>query len=547
MISILKNSEFEDINIIILYNDICQEDLEKVNKLKKIRLFTLYNLHVSDSQFKDFPFSFIRKEKTWYRYMLADKFPNFERILYLDCNTIIRKSLLPLWELNMNNELIAGVEDIFFSKDKAKNLGLKDNIFFNFDILLLNTKLWRKEKFYNQIVNYIKKKKFIIDNDHCFLNILADQRKILLNPEYNYIEINGNNDYNCQYDKDYLIEYKKKNPTIVNYFYIRKYISKKNNSYINEFSKYYFSILNVIYQTVPIVLSSDEWYAPFMYTAILSILKNGYSFYSFFILASQNFPKKYKIDILKLKKKYKKCSFHFIYMKKEFNDITMKIPHITLPTYYRLLIGDLLPKEFDKCIYLDVDICVRKDLSDFFNVKLGDHYLAGVVSASYFYNEKKNCKRLNLPSMKKYLNVGVLLMNLKQIRKDNMTKKFKELAKRNFTSQDQDVLNVACYGRILTLEPKYNAQVKTLKENNPLLRKLFKEREIMEAKNEPYIIHYSNKEKPWNSLEMYMGNYWWDIAKNTPYYEFFQKGVNFSNKLSKSDFKNDKKRSNYMN
>ena len=39
-----------------------------------------------------------------------------------------------------------------------------------------------------------------------------------------------------------------------------------------------------------------------------------------------------------------------------FKNVTMKIPHITLTTFYRLLIGDLLPKEIDKCIYLDVDI-----------------------------------------------------------------------------------------------------------------------------------------------------------------------------------------------
>ena len=342
---------------------------------------------------------------------------------------------------------------------------------------------------------------------------------------FEYIEISENNINNCQYDQYNLIEYKKNNPIIVNYFYSGNNIDINNNSYYNEFSKYYFTILNAIYQTIPIVLSSDEWYAPFMYTTILSILKNGYSFYSFFLIVTQKFPKIYRKDIIKLKRKYAKCSFHFIYMKKEFNDITMKIKHITLTTYYRLLIGDLLPKEFDKCIYLDVDVCVQKDLSELFNIKLGDNYLAGVVSASYFYNEKKNCKRLNLPSMKKYLNAGVLLMNLKQIRKDNMTKKFIELSKRNFSSQDQDVLNIACYGKILTIEPKYNAQVKTLKENNPLLRKLFKEGEIMEAKYEPHIIHYSNKEKPWNSLEIYMGKYWWDIAKKTPYNNFIQKGI----------------------
>ena len=98
IISILKNSIFESINIILLYNDAIQIDLEKVNKLKEIHSFTLYNIQISNSQFKNFPFSSLRKEETWYRYILADKFHNLDRILYLDCNTIVRKSLLPLLE-----------------------------------------------------------------------------------------------------------------------------------------------------------------------------------------------------------------------------------------------------------------------------------------------------------------------------------------------------------------------------------------------------------------------------------------------------------------
>ena len=227
------------------------------------------------------------------------------------------------------------------------------------------------------------------------------------------------------------------------------------------------------------------------------------------------------------------CYIDFIFMnEKIFKYIKIKIPHITLPTYYRLLIGDLLPNEIDKCIYLDVDICVCKDLSELFNIDIKDNYIAGVVSPGYYFYENKNCKRLNLSSMKQYLNAGMLLMNLKKIRKDNMTKKFIELSKRNFDSQDQDVLNVACYGKILTLPPKYNTQVLKLKENNPLLRKLYKKKDIIEAINAPHIIHYSNKRKPWNSLEIYMEKYWWDIAKQTPYSNIFFKRDNiYKNKL----------------
>lgn len=195
----------------------------------------------------------------------------------------------------------------------------------------------------------------------------------------------------------------------------------------------------------------------------------------------------------------------------------MNIPHISFITYYRLLIADLLPEEIDKCIYLDIDLCVCKDLSELFNINLKDNYLAGVIAAGYYFSEKKQCKRLNLPSMKYYINAGMLLMNLKQIRKDNMTQVFIYLTNKNYSSQDQDILNVACYGKIQTLPPKYNAMIQRLEENNPLLKKIYKEQDIVEAKIKPHIIHYAGNKKPWNSLDLYMLKYWWDIFKMTPF------------------------------
>ena len=315
-----------------------------------------------------------------------------------------------------------------------------------------------------------------------------------------------------QYNYDYLKIFKKKS-------------SKTNkinfqNSYNSKFIDYY-RIRNCLYKnylTVPIVFSSDDIYAPFLYITMVSILENANknTFYAFYILVSLNFSKKYQNLINKLKYDYK-CIIHFIFIKNFFVKTVRKISYITSTTYYRLLIGDILPEEFEKCIYLDIDICVCKDLSELFNINIGDNYIAGVVAPGYYFSEKYHCKRLNLPTMKQYINAGVLLMNLKQIRKDNMTQKFIKLSKNIYDYQDQDILNIACYGKILTLPPKYNALVGRLKENNPLLRNLYSEDDISEANNSPHIIHFPSIRKPWNSIGVYMEDYWWNIAKKTPF------------------------------
>lgn len=516
ILSLLINSEYENINIIILYNNISQADIIKIDELKQIRNFTFQTVFISDNQFTNNCLSKVLIKETLFPRILTEKFPKIDKILFIDSDTIIRKSLLPLWEINLNDKLISAVEDIIKSKDKSNM-----EIFYykNDGVLLINKNKWIPIKFYNNFDNYGKKKQKNYLSYQRDINISADNNKIKLETENNYMKDWWENDA-YKYNNDYLEIYEQKDPTVVHFKGSKPYKNNWNNSYKNEFLKYYniSKSLKNKYLTIPIVLSSDNQYAPLMYTTMLSLLENAYkkTFYDFYLLVTSNFSDEYQKLILKLINTYK-CNIHFIFIKNQFENVTLKIPHTTKTTFYRLLVGELLPQEFDKCIYLDIDICVCNDISELYNIDIKDNYIAGVVSPGYYIEESRHCKRLNLPSMKKYINVGVMLMNLKQIRKDNMTQKFIELAKRNYHDQDQDVVNIACYGKILTLPPKYNAMVLRLKENNPLLRHLYSEEEITEANNFPIIVHYANKYKPWNSVGVYMEKYWWNIAKKTPF------------------------------
>ena len=524
LVSLLKNSGFENINIILLYKNITQIELEKINYLKEIRPFTLLTLNVTDTQFIEFSSKECENEEYWLYNInhLFNKYSSLfdvDKILYLNYNTIIRKSLISLWEIKMKNYLFAFFESDSFKIQKRKNISVDDFFCINYRILLLTIKKWGKIKMNNKIISIIKDHKNVYELNKDIVNIFTNSKKFLSSLELNYDKLELKNTSPLFYN-EYIREHEKNDST---FFYFSKDILDMNfNNTIlkTEYLKYY-SILNNLTNmciNIPIVLSADDEYAPYMYTSMVSILENRYknTYYSFYLLVPYNFSKNIESLILDITNKYI-CSIYFIHIERLFENLIMKIRHITLPTYYRLLIGDLLPIEMSKCIYLDVDICVNKDLSELFNIDMNNNYIAGVVAAGYYFSEKYNCLRLNLTSMKQYVNAGMLVLNLNQIRKDNMTRKFIELSKRNYDSQDQDVLNVACYGKIITLPPKFNAMVFRLKENNPLLRDLYKEEDIIEANIEPYIIHYADKNKPWNSIEVYMEKYWWNIAKKTPY------------------------------
>lgn len=76
--------------------------------------------------------------------------------------------------------------------------------------------------------------------------------------------------------------------------------------------------------------------------------------------------------------------------------------------------------------------------------------------------------------------------------------------------------------------------VSILKENSPILRNIYKEEDIFEANNSPFIINYYGKKKPWNSIDIYMEKYWWDVAKKTPYINIlFTRENIYKNELKK--------------
>lgn len=514
IVSILKNSSFEKINFIILHSELDQNDFNRLENLKKIKDFSYENTYVDGAQMENYPLVWTSKE-TWYRCVLADRFPHLDKILYLDSDTIIRKNLLPLWDHDLEGKLFAGVEDISSSKDHAAQLNLRDNLYFNAGVLLMNTKEWRAQKFYDKITDFVINNK-VFQADQGTLNLLADNHKLKLSPIYNYIEVWWRKN-NCQYSADDLRIYNRKDPVIIHFTGKKPNHSECKNSFKKEFDHYY-DVLKMTDSIIPIVLSSSDEYAPFMYTTMLSILEsaNSGTSYDFYLLVPSKFSITNKHLIKSLEDKYS-CHVCFIDMKNAFGNLTMHIKHIASPTYYRLLTANLLPVECDKCIYLDVDVCVCKDLSTLYHIDMGENYVAGVTAAGYYFSEKEHCRRLSLPTMKQYVNAGVLLMNLKQIRKDNVTEKFIRLSEKNYSSLDQDVINVACCGRIMNLPPKFNAMTKRLHENNPKLLDLHTREEIIEAQISPYIVHYADKEKPWNSLGVYMENYWWNIAKKTHY------------------------------
>jgi lipopolysaccharide biosynthesis glycosyltransferase len=127
--------------------------------------------------------------------------------------------------------------------------------------------------------------------------------------------------------------------------------------------------------------------------------------------------------------------------------------HITVASYYRLLIPELIPESIDKLIYLDIDILVKTNIRPLWETSLGDNCVAAVDE-----QHEAHARRLNLPD-NKYFNAGVLVINTNVWRHLEITEKGLEVAaKRGDTliAYDQDILNILLVDKWLSLPTKWN-------------------------------------------------------------------------------------------
>ena len=273
---------------------------------------------------------------------------------------------------------------------------------------------------------------------------------------------------------------------------------------------------------IPIFFSIDNNYAPYISVALQSIMENASKNYKYKIiilhqgLSNENMEKITSIA-------NEEFEIEFIYMLEGLETITdrvenrLRCDYFTLTIYFRLFIPNMFP-EYDKGIYIDSDIVVPGDISELYNIELGDKLIGACADKSV----------VDVPELAKYMeeaigvdrheyiNSGVLLMNLKEMREKEFSKRFLDLLNKyhfDCIAPDQDYLNAMCNGRILYLDECWDAMPTEGKE--PL--------------SNPKLIHYNLFQKPWCYDNIQYEEYFWKYAKKTKYYEQI---VEFKNNYS---------------
>lgn len=247
---------------------------------------------------------------------------------------------------------------------------------------------------------------------------------------------------------------------------------------------------------IHIVCTIDDKYAQHCAVMLTSLFLNNKQSHFIIYIITNGLHRKNQKGLNKLVKKYKAQSYFYIIDEKILENAPIT-HHVSLATYYRILLPKILPNSLEKVLFLDSDLLILDDISPLWNININEYYIGGCCE--YPSTERK--VGLGLKPESSYFNAGVMLVNLTKWRIDGILDKALNFIK-NYPDRiqfwDQDVLNVILENKWLQLSHKWNVNQKFYVI--PYSYDYFKisKTEYNLLGNSPSILHFTGSNKPWD-------------------------------------------------
>ena len=261
---------------------------------------------------------------------------------------------------------------------------------------------------------------------------------------------------------------------------------------------------------IPIFFACDDNYYKFTAVTLKSIMENANKSYNYiaYILNVGISDENKKLAYQNLNDNFK---LEFVDVSSYYNNIKDKLPcrdYYTKTTYFRLFIAEMFP-QYDKAIYIDSDVVVKGDISEFYNTELDNNLVGACNEQAMIQNDLFGTyveKNLGL-DRNKYFNAGHILINCKLFREECVLEQFINLLNvyECKVTQDEDYLNIICFNRVKWINNSWNT------ESFMNLKVLFEEKDVN-------MVHYLMWGKPWK-CDSQFSHIWWKYAEMTPFYD----------------------------
>jgi lipopolysaccharide biosynthesis glycosyltransferase len=269
------------------------------------------------------------------------------------------------------------------------------------------------------------------------------------------------------------------------------------------------SIEDMAKEEVAVAFAADENIAIGLYVAVYSVVRNANSEseYTVYVLdGGLSTGTKKKIKQIGLGKENIK-----IEIIEDFSDETSKLKdpdRVGRSSYLRFLIPSIISEKHDKLIYLDSDVLVSEDVCNMVNQDMGKNtvmatqdFLLPTVRDAEKYTRLTDV--IDLPDEEPYFNSGVLVIDLERWKDNQVSNRCIDMIYKNndkLVMDDQDALNGVLYKKWGMLDPRWNVQLNWMENKNKTFKydKIIHEIGRESILNNPYIIHYNIRKKPWD-------------------------------------------------
>ena len=188
----------------------------------------------------------------------------------------------------------------------------------------------------------------------------------------------------------------------------------------------------------------------------------------------------------------------YIYMDSALFKGAPKVKRYPYEIYYRIFAPIMLPESVDRILYLDSDMIVHNNIDELYNMNFEGNYFIACTQIRSFM-QWFNRIRLTVGKNHYYINTGVMVMNIKELRGVIDTDKIFKFIKSNgwrMCLYDQDVIFKFFGDKIRLVDPRfYNLSDRYIMFYN--MRKPKHKIDADWVANNNVIIHYLGKNKPW--------------------------------------------------
>ena len=136
-------------------------------------------------------------KSTYYRLLIPNMYPNYDKALYLDCDIAINNSISELFNIDIADNYVGAIPDqsVLYMSDEFKDyvenrVGVeKFNQYFNAGILVMNLKKLREINFEDKFIQLLTSVKFDVAQDQDYLNAICKGHVKFIDETWNSMPI----------------------------------------------------------------------------------------------------------------------------------------------------------------------------------------------------------------------------------------------------------------------------------------------------------------------------------------------------------------------